>query len=280
MIYGARARKPEAAPESVEGLPLDPTSPTRTVTLRDDRLDFPALRDAAAACRRAYARLRIVDHGRLTVSELEWLGEAGADIYTSDKARVDGAELVLIRKAARRGDALTVYFVNAPFSDAPAAGTAAYETLRELGRSGLDLHVSDGIHPREIARLGELAYDCRRGDAAFVLHRHGALEAPHVELAAQGVWINVSSREAALESALPALLDCARAAREAQAGLVLHIENPIEPLVLADLSAAGAFLLFKTPPSDYRSPLRPFEEAAKAVRLENRAFYLFTDAVL
>jgi hypothetical protein len=279
-MYGYHAKRSEAAPSFVYGLPLDPTSPDRTLTLRDDRLEFPGLLDTAAACRREGARLRLVDQGRLTVSELEWLGEAGASIYSSDKARVDGAELVLIRKAARRGDAVTAYFQDGPFADPAAPGGLAYETLRELGRSGLDLHVSDKVHPRDAARLGELAYDCGRGGAAFVLYHHGPIEGGLAELAGQGVWIHASSRDAAIPEGVPAMADCSRAARRARTGFVLHVENPIDPQALADLSAAGAVLLFKTPPSDYRSPLRPFEEAAAAVRIDPRAFYLFTDAVL
>jgi hypothetical protein len=279
-MYGYHAKRSESGPSSIYGLPLDPTSPDRTLTLRDDRLDFPGLLDTAAACRRGGARLRLVDQGRLPVSELEWLGEAGAAVYSSDKARVDGAELVLIRKATRRGDAVTAYFHEGPFADIAAPGGLAYETLRELGRSGLDLHVSDKALPRDAARLAELAYDCGRGSAAFVLYHHAPIEAGHAELAAQGVWIHVSSRDSAIPEGVPALADCARAARRARTGLVLHIENPIDPLALADLSAAGAVLLFKTPPSDYRSPLRLFEDAAAAVRLDPRAFYLFTDAVL
>ncbi len=279
-MYGTHTTDPESADPSVSDLPLDSTSPERTVTLRDDRLDFPGLMDAAASCRRRGARLRLVDEGGLTVSELEWLGEAGADVYSSDRARSDGAELVLIRKATRRGGASTAFFHHAPFAAPSAAGGLAYETLRELGRSGIDLHISDKVHPRDAAQLGELAYDCRRGGAAFVLYHHGPLEARHEELAAQGVWIHLSSREAAVADGVRVIADCARAARRARTGLVLHVESPIDPEALSDFVAAGAILLFKTQPSDYRSPLRPFEDAAKAVRLEPRAYYLFTDFVL
>jgi hypothetical protein len=279
-MYGTHSKDPESARLSVSDLPLDPTSPERTLTLRDDRLDFPGLMDAAASCRRHGARLRLVDEGRLSVSELEWLGEAGADVYSSDKARADGAGLVLIRKATRRGGAAAVFFHHGPFAGGPTAVGLAYETLRELGRSGIDLHVSDKVHPRDAAQLGELAYDCGRGGAAFVFYHHGPLEARHEELAAQGVWIHLSNREAAGGDAVRAIADCARAARRARTGLVFHVEIPIDPELLSDIIAAGAVILFKTPPSDYRSPLRPFEDAAKAVRLDPRAYYLFTDYVL
>jgi len=279
-MYGMHTTNPESAYPSVSDLPLDPTSPERTVTLRDDRLDFPGLMDAAAACRRSGARLRLVDEGGLTVSELEWLGEAGASVYSSDEARSDGAAQVLIRKATRSGGAAAVFFHHGPFADSAAPNRLAYETLRELGRSGIDLHVSDKVHPRDAAPLGELAYDCRRGGAAFVLYHHGPLEARHEEIAAQGVWIHFSSRKAAVEENVRAITDCARAARRARTGLILHVENPIDPQALSDFVAAGTILLFKTPPSDYRSPLRSFEDAAKCVRLDPRAYYLFTDFVL
>jgi len=279
-MYGTHAKDPESAYSSAGDLPFDATSPERTVTLRDDRFDFSGLMDAAASCRRVRARLRLVDRGRLPVSEMEWLGQAGADIFSSDEARGDLSELVLIRKATQRGGAAAVFFQHGPFTEPALTNLPAYETLRELGRSGIDLHVSDKVHPRDAAHLGELAYDCRCGCAAFVLYHHGPLQAGHEELAAQGVWIHLSSREAAFEENIQAIADCAFAARRAKTGLVLHIENPIDPQALADFVASGAVLLFKTPPNDYRSPRRPFEDAAKAVRLDSRAYYLFTDYVL
>ena len=72
-MYGPHAKDAESASPCIYGLPLDPTSPDRTITVRDDRLEFPALLDAAAACRREGARLRLVDQGRLSVSELRTL---------------------------------------------------------------------------------------------------------------------------------------------------------------------------------------------------------------
>jgi hypothetical protein len=265
---------------AVSELPLDPTSTERTVTLRDDRLDFPGLLDAASSCRRRDARLRIVDQGRLSVSELEWLGEAGAGIYSSDRARRDAAEFVLIRKATQRGGAAAAVFHHGAWTADAAASGLPYETLRELGRSGLDLHVSDKVHARDAVPLAELAYDCRRGGAVFVLYHHGPLSAGHEELAGEGIWIHLSSNELTTDEDVRLLGDCARSARRAGSNVVLHIECTLNAEWMSDIVSAGTAVLFKTPPSDYRSPLRPFEDAARGRRLDSRAFYLFTDFVL
>ncbi len=83
-----------------------------------------------------------------------------------------------------------------------------------------------------------------------------------------------SEADAALAAA------CGRAARARGAGLILHIETAIDPAWLPDLKEAGLYLLFKTPRSDYRSPLRPFEDDAAGMKLPPRSYYLFPDYVL
>lgn len=261
-------------PLQADDLPLDARPGRRTLTLRDDRLDFPCFGDAAASCRRRRARLRLIDQGRFSISELEWLGEAGADVYMSDRIRRSVSDLALVRKAARRGGAWVALFQHGPIDDAARA------ELGELGRSGIDLHSSNVERARDFGVLAELAGDCRDGGASFVYQHHGAPAEGLETLAGRGAWIHLTGAGLAGEAdvALAALI--ASASRSRGAGLILHIETRLDPAWLADLRDTGALLLFKTPRSDYRSPLRPFEDASAELELPLRSYYLFPDYVL
>lgn len=255
-------------------LPLDARPGCRTLTLRDDRLDFPGFADAAASCRRRRARFRLIDQGRFSTSELEWLAETGTDLYTSDKTGRTVADLVLVRKAGSRGKAVTALFQHGPLVE------TALTALREIGRAGVDIHLSNLDGPRDWDPLADLAWDCAEAGSVFAYQHHGP-PAPELEaLAGRGAWIHVSSRSLASPSEAGLLAACALAARARGGNVVLHVETPADPALLSDLAAAGAFLLFRTPRSDYRSSLRPFEEAAARRRLPDRAYYLFSEHVL
>ncbi|MDD8026285.1 MAG: hypothetical protein PHI34_07215 [Acidobacteriota bacterium] len=255
-------------------LPLDARPGFRTLTLRDDRLDFAGFGDEASSCRRRRARLRLIDLGRFSVSELEWLGEAGTDIYTSDRVKRAVSDLILIRRAAGRGCAWAVFFQHGPIDE------PGLEALRELGRSGLDIQTSNAAMPRDFADLSTLAWDCGSGAAVFVYQHHGPLDPGLETLAGRGAWIHLTNGSLASADDVAFAGVCAKAARAHGANVILHVETRIDPDRLAELAAAGTFVLFKTPLSDYRSPLRPFEDAAARRRLPPRSYYLFPDYVL
>jgi hypothetical protein len=71
-------------------------------------------------------------------------------------------------------------------------------------------------------------------------------------------------------------VEIARAAGRAGSRAVVHIERGLPPDLLEGLWAAGAALIFLTPPSDDRSRLRPIERKALRRKLPARAFYLST----
>ncbi len=275
---GAGWPSPSAAaddlPLRADDLPLDARPGSRALTLRDDRLDFSGFGDAAASCRRRRARLRLVDQGRFSVSQLEWLGEAGTDVYTSDRIRRTVSDLALIRKAARRGEAWVALFWHGPIDEAARAD------LSELGRSGLDLHGSNAEMARDFDVLAGLAGDCRDGGGHFVYQHHGAPAEGLETLAARGAWIHLTSAGLAGAAEVALAAQCGRAGRSRGAGLVLHIETRVDPDWLSDLRDAGVLFLFRTPRSDYRSPLRPFEDASAGLELPPRSYYLFPDYVL
>jgi hypothetical protein len=229
--------------------------------VRDDQFDFPALLDAVNACRRGGGRLKLVDSGKLSSAELEWLGEAGADIFTSDLARPSLHELVLVSRAANRSGGAAAYLHHGPFTTDEKGGTIPFAALKEMGRSGIRLAVSNGGVKRESAALDELAAACASGGTRLVYYHHGSL-GPELEgLAHAGAWIHVAGSALQNESDVAALCDLAKAARGNHGDL-------------ADIFDAGVQVLFQTPPSDYRSPLKPFELKAARHSPDPRSYYL------
>lgn len=280
-VFSQSSAEPPDLSVRASELPLDPRSHGRTLTLRDDRLDFVSFGDAAASCRARRARLRLIDQGRFDVRELEWLGKAGADIYTSDRAGRELSDLLLVRAATRRRHVILAHFHHGPLDAGETPAALSFAALREMGRSGIDIHISNGAVRRDPAVLAEGAGECAKGGAVFVYYHHGALDPALENLARQGAWVHLLNTSVSSEDDVRFLSDCVRAARAVKSNFVLHIESAPNPVLLADIAASGAILLFKTPLSDYRSPLRPFEEAARRRRpAPPRSYFLFTDYLL
>jgi hypothetical protein len=263
--------------EAEPGSPADAGGVTITddgAIVRDDQFDFPALLDAVNASRRGGGRLKLVDSGKLSSAELEWLGEAGADIFTSDRARPSPHELVLVSRAANRSGGAAAYLHHGPFTSDEKERTIPFAALKEMGRSGIRLAVSNGGVKRESAALDELAVACASGGTRLVYYHHGSLEPELEGIARAGVWIHIAGSSLQNESDVAALCDLAKAARENHGNIVLHIEKAPSPVWLADIFDAGVQVLFQTPPSDYRSPLKPFELKAARHSPDPRSYYL------
>jgi hypothetical protein len=244
------------------------------ITTRDDQDEFTSFLDVAKISRRKGGRLRLVDSGKLTVFELEWLAEAGADIYTSDEARPNIIELDLLARACARGDAVIAYFHWGTLSEGEADVPSSWAFLREIGRSGAGVHLTNRKTPRDLAELAGLADACRKAGARLVYYHQGRLEAGLEALARAGGWIHLSDGELGDADGASLLGEMVRGAATAGSGVVLHLERGLAVEILHDWLRAGAFLLFKMPPSDRQSRLRMVEEFARKKKLDRRSYYL------
>ena len=235
----------------------------RELVVRDDQNTFEELLDAAREANPRKARFSVLDTGKLGAPELEWLAEAGAGIFTSDEARPDAAELVLVAKACARGGGAVALLVNGPLGARHG----------DLVRDGVILHVSNRERAVDLSALTELAETAKAGGGFLVYYHHGALVEDLAGLAASGARIHLSDK--ALEDKD---LDLATALLEAsRAGggeLILYIEKGMPLLFLRKLFDAGAVLFFKTPPSDRRSLMRGLERRAGKRRPASGSFYL------
>lgn len=246
------------------------------ITTRDDQDEFGVFLDAARASRRKDGRLRLVDTGKFSAFELEWLAEAGADIYTSDEARPNIAELGLLARACAKGNAVIAYFHRGALSEGVSEGASSWAFLKEIGRSGVDVHLTNRERAREPAELAGLADACRKAGRRLVYYHRGRLEAGLEVLARAGGWIHLSDEELGAADQASLLTELIGDTAACGAGVIIHLEKgwPVE--VLKDWLKGGAFLLFKIPPGERQSRLRLVEEAAKKRKLDRRSYYLNT----
>jgi hypothetical protein len=246
------------------------------ITVRDDQHEYSTLLDAAKICRRRGGRFRLVDGGKFTLFDLEWLAEAGADIYTSDEARADKTELGFLAKACAIESSVVAFFQHGELREDPEGGPCSPGFLLDIGRSGVDLHLTNREKPRDFEGMAGLAYACRQAGSFFVYYHHGRPVPGLEDMARNGSWIHLSDRSFQAEEDAPLLADLIRQAAPAGSGLILHVEKGQGLSVLRELFGAGAYLLFKTPPGESGSSLRAFEIEARKRAPGFRTFYLYT----
>ncbi len=242
------------------------------VTVRDDQYGFPWLLDSARISRKRGYRFRLVDSGRLDCSQMEWLAEAGADIYTSDKARPEVFELDLLIRACRRAGSIVAYFQNGPLEQAEGGKekpALIFSELLDLARRGLYIHLTNKTEKREFSRLNTLAHACQKGESWLVYYHHGHLEPELEELSRNRAWIHVSDGSIKGEEDAALLLDIIKSARSAGTNVVLYLDKGIESPLLMDIVRSGPFVLFDLTHLEEDLPLR----GAKG--LDFRAYYLY-----
>lgn len=242
---------------------IDRLAEGRRLVVRDDQAPFEALLDAARASKARKAKFGVLDTGRLGVSELEWLGEAGADIFTSDEARPDASVLALAARACARGGGAVAHLVSGPLEDRHA----------ELAREGLILHATDRERAYDPRALAGLAATARDAGGRVVLYHHGAPTEEFAGFLSAGGRLHASDR-ALEEKDLDLMTALLAAARSGRGELILYIEKGMPVRFLERLFDAGAFLFFKTPPSDRRSLMRGLERKAAQRRPSPGSFYV------
>ncbi len=247
------------------------------ITVRDDQYGFPALLDAVKLCRKRGFRFRLIDSGLMDSASLEWLAEAGADLYTSDEARSDFFELTLLTGACRRGRSHLAYFHYGPLTSETGETALSFSALRGLAEAGACFYLTDREQERDVQALCELAFYCRRGGSGLVYYHYRTLTNSLNELSPHGVWLHLTDRSLPDVEDNKLVLDMLKPALSQGLKLVLHVEKGLDPVFLSDLLKAGAFILFRSSLFDYRSPFRALARKASQKRLDFRAFYLYSN---
>lgn len=260
---------------------LDEAAAGKTLTVRDDQADFSWLLDAVRLCRKKGGRFRLVDSGAYETARMEWLAEAGADVYTSDDTGRTGEALQSIALAGRKSRSVTALFLNGPEpgseNEVSGGEPASSIPLQNLILSGLTLHLSTlgsrGL--RDFDSLVRLALSHRTNGNHMVCYHPGALSEDLVRLADSGAWIHLTEKSLEELTDFILLRDVVKTSKKAGANCFFHFEKTVEASILRELRAAGAILFFQTPHSDFRSPVREFEDWAEDLNLDHRAYYLY-----
>jgi hypothetical protein len=232
---------------------LDKTARSAKVVVRDDQFEFNEILDAAKAARSRRRRIKLLDTGRFSATELEWLGEAGIRFFTSNETRKNPGELRLIRDACTRGGSGVAFLVKGPIAAGGEDPGFSLAVLQELARLGIVLHVSNREFAVDPAVISALAAEGR-----VVYYHHGALVPELAVAARRGIRLHVSD-EGLDEKGSEAALEILAGSRAGRGRVYIYIQNGLPLPTLRVLADAGAKLLFKTPPSDSQSLLRPIE---------------------
>ena len=255
---------------------LDRVRMRQDLVIRDDQFDYEPLLDAAKYARRRRIRLSVLDTGRFGLNELEALGREGARILTSDEARPRADEWAILLEACRASRTYLSVFWNGPLPAADGSSGISLQALEDLLGCGMDLHVSNRALPREAEVIARLAAASKSGQGYFVYYHHGPLVLELAGPADRGAWIHFSDRSSADEAWAGLALAIARAAAASGARAAVYIERGLPVELLEELWAAGAALLFLTPPTDDRSLLRPIETRAARRKVSARTYFLST----
>lgn len=244
------------------------------VTIRDDLYGFPWLLDAVRLCRGRGGRFRLLDSGTLDRSELEWLVESGADLYTSDRVGREVGVLDSLHRIASRSRSVLACLVQSSLQEGIESPPYSGEELMSLGWSGIDMHISNREGEIDLPRVVAIADSCLQGEGWFVYYHHGGSERRLIDLAERRAWIHIleSARQEAEDIEL--LLELARTSRALGRRIIIHLETGGDLILLEDLMDAGAHIVFHNTLIDFRSPLRVFEQLARKKRLPLRAYYL------
>lgn len=244
------------------------------VSVCDNQHDFAWFLDAVKLSRQKRVRFLLIDSGVFDRSQLEWLLEAGGDLYTSDESRQDFSELEGLLKACRKGRSLLVFFLYGSLGKEEEEDSSALFNLQNLGRGGAYLHISNREHERKFSHMISLAQSCRDGGSRLVYYHHGPLDQGLVELGNNGAWVHIPDKSIKSEDDRRLLVELALSADSTKSGLVLHVENELSFSLLDEFQKARAHILFKKKHIDFKSPLKKIEQTAAKRKLDFRAYYL------
>ncbi|UCC38405.1 MAG: hypothetical protein JSV96_11255 [Candidatus Aminicenantes bacterium] len=277
MEEGTLKNKDTELPENAYEL-LSRTREGTDITVRDDQHDFSSLLDSVKKCRKRGLRFRLIDSGVLDGFNLEWLGKAGADIYTSDEIRIDALELELMKRACKKGKAFLSYFYHGPLeSDEPEneADSLSFTELKNLARNGVYFYITNRERKLSFSALNELAHACLRGRSWLVYYHFGPIEPALEELGLNGAWIHITDQSFYEDGDTNFVLDAVKSSLSSGMRMVVHVEKELDYSILRDIMSAGAYVLFKYSLFDYKSPFRSLEREARKRKPDFRACYLY-----
>jgi len=248
----------------------------KDITVRDDQTEFSIIRDAAIICRKKGTSFRLIDTGTFERAQLEWIIEAGADLYVSDKTGREYQELDFLHRTSYNSKRNIAMFLENIPEEKTDQKTYSSSEIFLLGESGIYFHVSNQRKKFPFDFLKELAFKCRQGGSWLVYYHHGLLDPDITSIAENAGWIHISDQNREDGDDLIFIKDLIRVAQSNGSNLIFHLEKGLPYVFLEEIIQAGAVVLFKIPPVEYKSSLKILEKKASRKVLDPRTYYLNT----
>jgi len=271
--------KPIGPDDLTEGFELlDTAEKGRDITVRDDQYGYDWIEDAARECRKNGFRFRLIDTGRFEKIELMWLIDSGLDLYTDDQTRKDFKELEELNIECQKNGSVLAYLQTGAFGNKEGE-SSVFSGLKTMARSGVYLYLSRREEKTDLEAVNDLAQSCAEGETRLVYYHRGAAEPILEEIGRHGPWIHITDRSINEENG-QILLDACQSTRAHGGGLIIHLENEKEYILIEPLVDAGAHVLFLYGQFDYKSPFRELEKRVTKKTYDFRAYYLQHDFFL
>lgn len=248
------------------------------ITVRDDQYEFDWILDAVRLSRPKRRRFRLIDTGVLDCPQMEWIAKAGADIYTSDEARKDAQELLIINNACKHGKGIMAYFYYGPLGqEQHEKQDDKFSQLQDLGGNGIYIHMTNKDTEPDFSQLIQLAESSRKGGSWLVYYHYGALSSSLMLLKKSGAWVHISSQVLKDEENRTFISELIQSERSAGSNLILHVKEELDRSIVREIMQAGAFVIFPPSRIGYESPYKDLEKKAARRRLDFRAYYLYPE---
>lgn len=236
--------------------------------LRDDLFGLSVLKDLLEKAAARRIRVALLDSGRLSPEELEWLGEFPFSFYSSDTSRPDFQILSQISLGLKLRGCSLFYFLEGDLG----------EDSRLLDNAGLfeAIYVSGREKERPLEILIRLAEEASRSRTTLVYYHHKKPEENLARVCLKNCWLHVSNKRLE-EDAEIMMLDLMKEIKKKGGRLVVHVERGQSYQFLKRLAECGVFLVFNLPPLEPASRLFYLAESWQKKKLPEKAYYLYRE---
>ncbi|MCR4409612.1 MAG: hypothetical protein QHH43_08875 [Candidatus Saccharicenans sp.] len=236
--------------------------------LRDDLYDLSPLKDILEKSATGKILVSLLDTGRLSPEELEWLGEFPFSLYTSDAARQDFQVLNHIHLVLEPLGCGLFYFLQGELKE----DSALWNNV-ELFQA---IYVSGREKDRPLEILARLAEEVSRSRSTLVYYHHKKPEENLAQVCLKNCWLHISNKNLE-EDAEIMILDLLEEIKKHGGRPVIHVDRGQSYHFLRRLAEAGAFLEFNLPPLEPDSKVFALAGSWRKKKLPEKAYYLYRE---
>lgn len=256
-------------PDNLE-LQLERRPKGSRLILRDDLYDLSILKDILEKSASRKIRVALLDTGRFSPEELEWLGDFPFSLYTSDASRPDFQALNHVNLVLKPLGCGLFYSLQGELKE----DSGLWNNV-ELFQA---IYVSGREKDRSLETLARLAEEVSRSRSTLVYYHHKKLEENLARVCLKNCWLHVSNKNLE-EDAEIMILDLLKEIKKNGGRLVVHVDRGQSYHFLKRLAEAGAFLVFNLPPLEPDSKVSALSRLWQKKKLPEKAYYLYRESM-